>query len=384
MAKSLAEILASGNIAESALDRRATLANTLMASGQRATNPLIAFLTGAVGSYQLGDIAREQTQKETDLQKAAESQANAPQPLFEGTGLEAQQYNILASADPSSKAYQIAYNALAAPKVQADAQGNIVTVKPDLSAFQPPAAMGGTSAQAPTMPQVAPSMPQVDGQLPPIPTLEDMQNMPIDASEEAFNVPYGTEIGGNPEPTIIDGAQITQIPSEAGKFKSKMDAEKTLRSEFDDQTKGFKTVANSFKKIREVAENPSAAGDISLLTAYMKMLDPNSTVREGEFATAQNAAGVPEKVRAYFNGAISGQRLTPATRSDFLKQAENVYRAEESGYNNTFDRYTGLAQSYKVDPKNVISDYRVKEPKKDAKPAQELTNEELQAIINGQ
>ena len=41
---------------------------------------------------------------------------------------------------------------------------------------------------------------------------------------------------------------------------------------------------------------PSGASDIALLYGYMKVLDPGSTVREGEFATASNAGGIPDKI----------------------------------------------------------------------------------------
>jgi len=39
------------------------------------------------------------------------------------------------------------------------------------------------------------------------------------------------------------------------------------------------------------------------------MLDPGSVVRESEFATAQNAAGVPDQVRNMYNKVLSGTRL---------------------------------------------------------------------------
>jgi hypothetical protein len=36
----------------------------------------------------------------------------------------------------------------------------------------------------------------------------------------------------------------------------------------------------------------------------MKMLDPTSVVREGEFATAQNAASIPIKIVNMYNKAL--------------------------------------------------------------------------------
>ena len=52
----------------------------------------------------------------------------------------------------------------------------------------------------------------------------------------------------------------------------------------------------------------------------MKMLDPTSVVREGEFATAQNATGVPERIRNSFNKAMSGERLGQKQRTKFIRK----------------------------------------------------------------
>lgn len=97
----------------------------------------------------------------------------------------------------------------------------------------------------------------------------------------------------------------------------------------DQQVKDFKEVKVSFDTIRMAAENPSAAGDLSMIIAYMKVLDPGSTVREGEFANAENAAGVPERVRNFFNNWTEGQKLSENQRNDFVNQARNLVEARE-------------------------------------------------------
>lgn len=66
---------------------------------------------------------------------------------------------------------------------------------------------------------------------------------------------------------------------------------------------------------------PSAAADISMVFAFMKMLDPNSVVREKEYATAEMARGVPESVRAIYNKLLDGSFLTERQRADFVSQA---------------------------------------------------------------
>jgi hypothetical protein len=88
-----------------------------------------------------------------------------------------------------------------------------------------------------------------------------------------------------------------------------------LRDEFNNQSKEFVGVANSFKRIQDSAKNPSPSGDLSLIFNFMKVLDPGSTVREGEFATAQNAGSVDDRVIGLYNRIASGERLSADQRS---------------------------------------------------------------------
>jgi len=94
-----------------------------------------------------------------------------------------------------------------------------------------------------------------------------------------------------------------------------------------------------------------------LIFNYMKVLDPGSTVREGEFATAQNAGGISDRVIAKYNNALRGERLAPDVRADFLNRSEMLYKQMERTHGQLREQYTGLAQRRGVDPKNVIVDY---------------------------
>ena len=102
-----------------------------------------------------------------------------------------------------------------------------------------------------------------------------------------------------------------------------------LSANFDKnkQVQDYKNVVISYNTISSAAENPSAAGDLSLIFQYMKVLDPGSTVREGEFANAQNAAGVPDRIRNMFNNWSKGQRLDEKQRQDFITQAKKIVDA---------------------------------------------------------
>ena len=128
-----------------------------------------------------------------------------------------------------------------------------------------------------------------------------------------------------------------------------------LRKEWNSlaDVKNFGEVDTSFQKIKKAAEAPSAAGDIALLTGYMKMIDPGSTVREGEFATAQNAGGVPDRIRAQYNKVVSGERLSSDQRTDFVTQAGNLYAVQKGRYMEQAKRYRDMASEQGLNPEHV-------------------------------
>lgn len=128
-----------------------------------------------------------------------------------------------------------------------------------------------------------------------------------------------------------------------------------LRKEFHSHpdVKAFNDVRQSYRTIEAIIQNPSAANDLALIFSYMKMLDPGSVVREGEFANAQNAAGVPDQIRNAYNKARSGERLNPQQREQFLSSAGDVYRSRLGRYNELAEQYRGYASDYGADPNRV-------------------------------
>ncbi len=326
----LADILAKGNMQNNSLDRRQRMAEQLMSSGSRASNPLIAFLTNAVGSYQMGNVAQDQKKAEDKLQEQAK---NAPSQLFEGTSMDAQTYNILATGDPSSPAYKIAYNIAAQPKTYPSPDGTIVTVKPDLSAFVKP---GEQRVLTPEMVQSAPL------------------NNPAPMTAQTGQLP--------PVTTNIDGTEIVRVPSEAAALKNKMDAEGSLRDDYVKSSQPFVVQRDAYNRVKAASKgDASAAGDMSLIFGYMKMLDPTSTVREGEYATAQSAAGVPERILTLYNKAKDGEILGPDQRKDFINQADKLYKSSEGQQKKNVTIHKKLAKQYKVDPDNVAIDLNIDE-----------------------
>lgn len=152
-------------------------------------------------------------------------------------------------------------------------------------------------------------------------------------------------------------AQTTKRKTEkATRKKEKRETTTGLRKEFTalPEVKEFSKVRAAYNKVKEAGEDPSPAGDISLIFNYMKILDPGSVVREGEFATAQQATGVPGKIVNFYNQVVDGTRLSPTQRQDFLNQSRNAARAQFTGLGEQIDRYRGIAERNKLPVEDIL------------------------------
>lgn len=124
----------------------------------------------------------------------------------------------------------------------------------------------------------------------------------------------------------------------------------TLRTEYfkRSQENDWIDILNSYEKVVNTTE--TAAGDVSLIFAFMKMLDPTSVVREGEFATAENTAGIPERITVQYNKALKGDRLSAKQRTAYKKEASKIFEVYQERQAPIDAYYQGLAQRYGIDP----------------------------------
>ena len=151
---------------------------------------------------------------------------------------------------------------------------------------------------------------------------------------------------------VAKGPKAPPSPQAVTKDASKLRIEYIKRPEVADAVKS----RIEFRKMEQSANNPSAGGDLALIFSFMKVLDPGSTVREGEFATAQNAAAVPDRVRNEFNRIMSGQRLSPEQRADFLNQARGFYTSQQNEAEAVRRQYADLAKRSGFNPIDVVGD----------------------------
>jgi len=132
----------------------------------------------------------------------------------------------------------------------------------------------------------------------------------------------------------------------------KFDAEKKLRDEYVKNTQVFVKTQDAYRRLE--ASEETAAGDIALIFNYMKMLDPGSTVREGEFATAQNAAGVEERVVNMYNNIMEGERLNPGQRKMFKSQSSKILESAQKREKEVRSGINKVVKSYGLDKENIF------------------------------
>lgn len=145
--------------------------------------------------------------------------------------------------------------------------------------------------------------------------------------------------------TAGDKATQQQLENEA-KLRAELAGNPTLKAYHD--------TAASFDKMQRAAAEENASGDLALIFTFMKVLDPGSVVKETEFANAQNAAGVPERIRNVWNKARSGERLNPEQRAEFLGTAYRMFLAAKAPAEKVLESYGGLAQDVGAKPERVV------------------------------
>ena len=129
-----------------------------------------------------------------------------------------------------------------------------------------------------------------------------------------------------------------------------------LRGEFRNLSKTFIDQRDAFGRIQASADDPSPAGDLALIFNFMKVLDPGSTVREGEAASVQNAGSIPERTWGLYNRVLTGQKLSPAQRTDFVRRANRLFNTANNQHSKRVGEFTRLATKVGADPSEVVLD----------------------------
>lgn len=142
------------------------------------------------------------------------------------------------------------------------------------------------------------------------------------------------------------GAARTTIDMTGG--QKGFDNEMALGSKFKAEPiyKDFQDMKSAYGQIKGALNAGTPIGDTAAATKIMKLLDPDSVVRESELGMAMAAAGRMDRLRNYVQNQISGEKLTPTQRKDFAALADELMAASTQAYNSKRGEYRQLGADY--------------------------------------
>lgn len=132
------------------------------------------------------------------------------------------------------------------------------------------------------------------------------------------------------------------------------DQEGKLRSEYQARTKVYGELGSTFSNIKSSAETGNGPGDIALITSFMKMLDPGSVVRETEFATARDTAGLFTQLENRLQKAKNGELLGPVQRKEYVALAQKYLDSAQKKAGEDRKALGVVVKNYKLNPDNVF------------------------------
>jgi len=138
--------------------------------------------------------------------------------------------------------------------------------------------------------------------------------------------------------------------------KKIQDVELKLQDDYRAESKGFSETSTAMKKILgsiETADkNPGSA--LAAGTAFMKILDPNSVVRESELGMALNASGWFDRALNVAATLQSGKVMTPTQKTNLKAAANSLFDDAKAAQLEVDSAYRKRAMDYGADPDRVI------------------------------
>lgn len=142
----------------------------------------------------------------------------------------------------------------------------------------------------------------------------------------------------------------------------------------------YSTIQNAAKLASSKTSNP--AEDITTLYSFVKNLDPNSSVREGEVGLARDIASVQGKVSTYFNKLQNGDSLDSKTVDNLKKEILRLAKSQKESYDTEMSAYKTGAKNRGI-PEDRFAEFDPYGNSKSSASAQPKTNKPKTIIQNG-
>jgi hypothetical protein len=117
----------------------------------------------------------------------------------------------------------------------------------------------------------------------------------------------------------------------------------------------YKAAIPAYKAIESAVTRPGAQSEINLIYGLAKLYDPESVVREGEYATIANSQAIPEWIKGQAQRLAGGGRLTDATKQQILTEAQARIGTFQTEYEGAKQTYEGIVGRQGLDSRNIFT-----------------------------
>jgi hypothetical protein len=148
--------------------------------------------------------------------------------------------------------------------------------------------------------------------------------------------------------------ELAAIEAGVGDPKEKFTQEEKIRKEWQVRSKMYSELQGTFNTLKASADSSNGPGDIALITGFMKMLDPGSVVRETEFATARDTAGLFTQLQNRLEKAKNGQLLDPKQRNEYVALSQKYLDSAQKKAAQEKKDLGIVVKNYKLNPENVF------------------------------
>jgi hypothetical protein len=148
--------------------------------------------------------------------------------------------------------------------------------------------------------------------------------------------------------------ELQAIKDGVGDPKERFAQEEKIRKEWQGRSKMYGELQGTFSTLKASADSANGPGDIALITGFMKMLDPGSVVRETEFATARDTAGLFMQLQNRLQKAQNGQLLSPEQRKEYVALSQKYLDAAQTRAAQERKDLGIVVKNYKLNPQNVF------------------------------
>lgn len=149
--------------------------------------------------------------------------------------------------------------------------------------------------------------------------------------------------------------ELKEAKKEADKF-SKESLLSNRVAKVDDNLKYSQGVYNLDAFKQAVVANPSGALDVALIYDYVKALDPQSAVREGEVDFIKSSSPFLANVGNIPKRITKGDILPAKVRQQILQNIEMFNAAKKKQFLSHLKPITGQMKAYDLNPENILLD----------------------------